>query len=67
MQMIPLSRIVSFWADIQPDRVAIYHDGETITWGELERQTNRLARAYEALGVGQDDFVTIALPNGIEF
>ncbi len=67
MQMIPLSRIVSFWADIQPDRVAIYHDGETITWGELERQTNRLARAYGALGVGQDDFVTIALPNGIEF
>jgi bile acid-coenzyme A ligase len=26
-----------------------------------------LARAYAALGVGQDDFVTIGLPNGIEF
>jgi|TARA_B100000767_G_scaffold275054_1_gene310223 bile acid-coenzyme A ligase len=67
MQMIPLSRIVGHWSTIQEDRVAIYHDGETITWGELDRQTNKLARAYEALGVGQDDFVTIALPNGIEF
>jgi bile acid-coenzyme A ligase len=59
--------MVEHWSAIQKDRVAIYHDGETITWGELDRQTNRLARAYEALGVGQDDFVTIALPNGIEF
>ena len=67
MQMIPLCRMVEHWSAIQKDRVAIYHDGETITWGELDRQTNRLARAYEALGVGQDDFVTIALPNGIEF
>lgn len=67
MQMIPLCRMVEHWAAIQNDRVAIYHDGETITWGELDRQTNRLARAYAALGVGQDDFVTIALPNGIEF
>ena len=67
MQMISLCRMVEHWSAIQKDRVAIYHDGETITWGELDRQTNRLARAYEALGVGQDDFVTIALPNGIEF
>ena len=67
MQMIPLCRMVEHWSAIQKDRVAIYHDGETITWGELDRQTNRLARAYEAIGVGQDDFVTIALPNGIEF
>ncbi|MGI8794914.1 MAG: AMP-binding protein, partial [Acidimicrobiales bacterium] len=39
----------------------------TISRGELERRSNRLARAYEALGVGQDDLVTIGLPNGIEF
>ncbi|MDE0989078.1 MAG: AMP-binding protein [Pseudomonadales bacterium] len=67
MRMVPLSRIVSYWSEIQGDRVAIYHEGETITWNQLDRETNRLARAYESLGVGQDDFVTIALPNGIEF
>jgi bile acid-coenzyme A ligase len=67
MQIIPLCRIVSYWAGIQGDRVAILHEGNTITWHELESATNRLARVYESLGVGQDDFVTIALPNGIEF
>ncbi|KJS24268.1 MAG: acid--CoA ligase [Hyphomonadaceae bacterium BRH_c29] len=65
--MISLSRIVAHWASVQPDRVAIDHEGQQVTWAELDARTNRLARAYEALGVKQDDFVTIALPNGIEF
>src|ERR1043166_5039625 len=38
-----------------------------VTWRELDPRSNRLARAYARLGVGQDDFVTIALPNGTEF
>ncbi len=67
MPIISLSRIVAHWAAIQPDRVAIDHEGASVTWAELEERTNRLARAYEALGVGKDQFVTIALPNGIEF
>ena len=67
MRMIPLCRIVSYWADIQGDRIAIYHEGESITWQELELETNRLARVYESMGVGHNDHVTIALPNGIEF
>jgi bile acid-coenzyme A ligase len=67
MTEIALSRIVAYWVERQPDRVAINHEGEVITWSELEYQTNQMARAYEDLGVGQDDFVTIALPNGIEF
>lgn len=67
MPVISLSRIIAFWADQQPDRIAIDHEGAQVTWAQLEARTNRLARAYEALGVRQDDFVTIALPNGIEF
>lgn len=67
MPIISLSRIVAHWADQQPDRVALDHEGAQVSWAELETRTNRLARAYEALGVKQDDFVTIALPNGIEF
>src|SRR5205807_7330229 len=39
----------------------------TVTRRQLDRRTNRLARAYHELGVGHDDLVTIALPNGIEF
>ena len=67
MPVLSLSRILSFRAEQQPDRVAIDHEGGAISWADLDASTNRLARAYEALGVKQDDFVTIALPNSIEF
>jgi bile acid-coenzyme A ligase len=67
MALISLSRIVAHWAALQPVRTALVHDGRSLTWSELEARTNRLARAYQALGVKPDDFVTIALPNGIEF
>jgi len=39
----------------------------TVTRLELEHRTNRLARTYERLGVAEGDFVTIGLPNGIDF
>ncbi|NIB42414.1 AMP-binding protein [Pseudomaricurvus alkylphenolicus] len=67
MSVISFSRILAHWVEIQPNQVAIVHEGDTITWLALEERTNQLARAYEDLGVKQDDFVTIALPNGIEF
>ncbi len=67
MALISLSRIVAHWTAVQPARTALHHEGAELTWGELEARTNRLARAYQALGVKKDDFVTIALPNGIEF
>ena len=67
MANISLSRILAHWAEIQPDRVAVDHEGDQRTWHELEARTNRLARAYAALGAGENNFVTIALPNGVEF
>lgn len=50
-----------------PDAPAVSHHGRTITRGELESSTNRLARGYAELGVRQGDYVTIALPNSIEW
>ena len=67
MTEISLSRIVTYWAEQDPARPFITFEGETVTRAEFDAQTNRLARAYEGLGVKPDDFVTIALPNGIEF
>jgi bile acid-coenzyme A ligase len=61
---------IRWHAERIPDAVAITHEGDTTsatTWRELELRTNRLARAYEQLGVREGDFVTIALPNGIAF
>ena len=65
--MISLSRILAHWAHKHPDAPAVTHDNTTLSWAELDRASNRLARAYGALGVKRNDFVTIALPNGIEF
>ncbi len=67
MATIPIGRALRELAERAPDRPAITHEGRTVTRDELERRTNHLARAYAALGVGQDDFVAIGLPNGIEF
>jgi bile acid-coenzyme A ligase len=65
--IISLSRVVAHWADQQPDDIAICHESEQISWRDLESSTNQLARAYAGMGVKPDDFVTVALPNGIEF
>ncbi|MEN3281149.1 MAG: bile acid-coenzyme ligase [Solirubrobacteraceae bacterium] len=54
-------------AAADPRRPALTCGGQTVTRGELESTANRLARHYEQLGVQQGDFVTVALPNGIEF
>ena len=50
-----------------PGRTAITCGAESVTRGELESRTNRLARAYLAAGVVPDSLVTIGLPNGVEF
>ncbi len=67
MAPLPLGRIPAFWADRIPDAPAITHEGRVVTRAEFDRRTNRLARAYAALGVKEGDLVTIGLPNGIGF
>ena len=54
-------------ATANPDAPAITCAGSTVTRRELEHRTNRLARAYQHLGVTPDSFVTIGLPNTVEF
>jgi bile acid-coenzyme A ligase len=54
-------------AALSPDRPAVTCGGRTLTRGELDNSTNRLARAYAELGVGRGDYVTIVLPNSIEW
>ena len=66
-QVPPIGTQMSQLAAAAPDVPAVTHNGSTITRGELESVTNRLARAYAELGVKQGDCVTIALPNSIEW
>jgi len=51
----------------KPGTVAVTFEDQSLTWSELHKRSNRIARALERRGVRQGDFVTIALPNGIGF
>ncbi|HEV8143568.1 MAG TPA: AMP-binding protein, partial [Methylomirabilota bacterium] len=63
----PLGVVIGRLAKADPGRPAITCGPTTRSRAELDARTNRLARAYRDLGVTQDSFVTIGLPNGIEF
>ena len=63
----PIGTRISQLAAEAPDRPMVSADGRTITRAELESASNRLARAYAELGVKQGDYVTIAVPNSIEW
>lgn len=63
----PIGTQLSALAQLAPNEPAVTCDGHTITRGELDSSTNRLARAYAELGVGVGDYVTIALPNSVEW
>ncbi len=66
-QSTTLAEHLAALAAADPDRPAISCAGSTVTRRELEQHTNRLARAYQQLGVTPDSFVTIGLPNTVEF
>lgn len=63
----PIGTQVSALASAAPDEPAVTCDGVTLTRSELDRSTNRLARAYAERGVGVGDYVTMVLPNSIEW
>ncbi len=63
----PISTQLRLIAERFPDDPAITCAGRTVTRAELESSTNRLARAFAEHGVKHGDYVTIVLPNSIEF
>lgn len=66
-EAVPMGDAARYWADRLGDGPAVTHDGVTWSWAELDARANARARALEERGVGFNDFVTIALPNGNEF
>lgn len=67
MAEMPMGLVPAHLAARDPDRPIITCADETLTRYQLDRRTNRLARAYQNLGVKHGDMVTIALPNGSSF
>ena len=67
MTEVSFPRALAIVSESDPDAVAIVCDDRQITRSELNRASNRMARAFADLGVGHGDFVTIALANSIEW
>src|SRR5262249_11467018 len=49
-----------------PDRPAVVFDTEQLTYGELNRRANQLARHLQSLGVGPDVLVGLCVERSLE-
>lgn len=67
MSVMRIGALPAHFAALDPNAPALTDVSGTVTRAELERLTNRLARAYQAMGVAEGDYVTIGLPNTSEF
>ena len=63
----PIGTQVATLATRDPDAPAVTCSGQTLTRRELDLSTNRLARAFAERGVRVGDYVTIVLPNSIQW
>jgi bile acid-coenzyme A ligase len=63
----PIGTQIRRLAAADPGAAAVTCAGRTLTRGELDALTNRIARGYAEHGVRRGDYVTIALPNSIEW
>lgn len=66
-QPVSLSAILAHHARKAPSRLAVVQDDLGVSYAELDARTNRRARWLAAQGAGYGDFITVALPNGLEF
>ena len=67
MALVSFPRRLADLAAAAPDRAAVTCGGVSVSRGELESHANRLARDLAERGVGHGDFVTVALPNSIDW
>src|SRR5881409_890752 len=53
--------------DAVPDREALYAEGRTLTYKQLDERANRLAHHFQAVGIGHGDHVGCHMMNGTEY
>ncbi|NUP26546.1 MAG: amino acid adenylation domain-containing protein, partial [Nocardia sp.] len=63
---VTLAELLTAAVARDPAAPAIVSDGARMTYGELDRRANRLARTLIARGVGPDDVVAVAMPRSAD-
>jgi len=66
-ERISISAQLSRLAEQQPGKPALTDLQRSVTWAELDRRVNRLARGLASVGVKFGDLVTVGLPNSADF
>ncbi|MBZ4324105.1 amino acid adenylation domain-containing protein, partial [Streptomyces huiliensis] len=59
-------RMIEEQASRNPDAPAVVHGGTSVTYAELNRRANRLARHLIARGAGPEDRVAVLLPRSVD-
>lgn len=63
----PLTEYLRAWTRVQPDKPAVIFYGHTLTYGDLDRQSDRFAALLAQHGVKKGDRVAVFLPNSPQF
>jgi amino acid adenylation domain-containing protein/FkbM family methyltransferase len=63
---VPVHRLIERQVRRTPDRVAVVFDGARLTYRELNRRANRLARRLREHGVGRDVLVGVHCDRSLE-
>src|SRR5260370_5645840 len=64
---VPLHEILRAEARSRSGHIAIVFENRSLTFADLEAESNRLAHGLSALGLGQGDRLGLFLPNCPEF
>jgi len=64
---VPLYQGLEEAAERWPERTALVHGGNALTYAQLNAQADRFAAALAGLGAQKDDKVCLLLPNAPEF
>src|SRR5438132_2178994 len=62
----PFPRLFEDQAANDPNRIAVFCDGQTLTFEDLNERANQLARHLRALGVGPESLVGICIDRSLE-
>lgn len=63
----PIDAFIRFWAAAAPEREALSDGTNSLTWGEFDREIDRVATGLQGQGVGRGSVVALAGANAVGY